>query len=345
MARCSSMPSCAPLAESCGCTGGDDSPNGFVSINAHSILQPCPGQAVQSLPDIDTSRVLRFHALDGWAEQEFSRQAELMECSLQGSLTAPCNQQDPCIPHERPPMKPAADEWHGRDVPRQSVAIGHLGNNGGAGLEELPWGGRIVQRGQSCGSRGVEGRTGSAESSARAMLKKAVGQTNALALSEASPHGENIRTWFAEEENAQDDMRDWIQHGSCGFSVTLHEGSLAGPFSGDMMCHHFTWDGLHCVRSQLGSEHANRCSGRLCVHASTRDADKTRLCHRDCSNASGPLSCASSLSCAEAREPGVVELTCTCSHPFRSRCRADECPFVAETGSCPYGDAVSIFKL
>jgi len=257
-------------------------------------------------------------------------------------------------------MKPAADEWHGRDVPRQSVAFCERRSKNVGTTEKNPWRGHCVQRGGSCGSGGgvIDCRTGSSESSARAVLKKAIGQTNALALSEASPRGENIRIWCA-EENAQDDMRDWIQHGSCGFSVTLHEGSVAGPFLGDMMCHHFTWDGLHCVRSQLGSEHANRCSGRLCAHASTRDADNMRLCYRACTNSSGgsrpssfcacynhtrsgPL-CASSLSCAEAREPGVVELTC--GPTTRSRCRADECPFVAESGTCPYGVAVAIFKL
>merc|ERR1719424_207251 len=96
------------------------------------------------------------------------------------------------------------------------------------------------------------------------LLKRSLGQANSVALSE-NPVGCGIDVRLCDGDS---DIVEVGQNGSCGFSVVMpHSPSAAsGPSTAQNrgMCHHYTWDGKHCVTAGLGLEHANRCAGCLC---------------------------------------------------------------------------------
>jgi len=142
------------------------------------------------------------------------------------------------------------------------------------------------------------------------------------------------------------DVRDEAQKGHCGFSVALapaqvlareNAGSVANDehvaaachiVGGDLgMCHHFTWDGKHCVTSGFRAEHANRCAGRLCK---SHSVSETQICRAGV-DVVGVAACGS--------KPNTDEVEAVCGPPTTPPgiCRTDTCPFVAEGSKCPYG--------
>jgi hypothetical protein len=106
--------------------------------------------------------------------------------------------------------------------------------------------------------------------------------------------------------------------GRCGFVARLRPETPEGPW----MCHHFTVDGVHCVRAGLGPEHANSCAGfcRVIETETFEDlADPPR-----CMGLRKPLDgpgCPSLIRCGPATVP-------TCSK--------SNCPFLARGRQCPY---------
>lgn len=106
--------------------------------------------------------------------------------------------------------------------------------------------------------------------------------------------------------------------GRCGFVARLRPETPEGPW----MCHHFTVDGVHCVRAGLGPEHANSCAGfcRLIETETLEDlADPPR-----CMGLRKPLDgpgCPSLIRCGLATVPS---------------CSPSNCPFLARRRQCPY---------
>eukprot|EP00747_Dinoflagellata_sp_TGD_P185590 gnl/TRDRNA2_/TRDRNA2_42196_c0_seq1.p1 gnl/TRDRNA2_/TRDRNA2_42196_c0~~gnl/TRDRNA2_/TRDRNA2_42196_c0_seq1.p1 ORF type:complete len:344 (-),score=35.58 gnl/TRDRNA2_/TRDRNA2_42196_c0_seq1:149-1180(-) len=103
--------------------------------------------------------------------------------------------------------------------------------------------------------------------------------------------------------------------GKCGFVVRLKQDTPAGPW----MCHHFTIDGIHCARSGLGPEHANRCAGLLAVI--DPEADEVTVC----------------MGLRKPAESPSTPLLARCNRPSSGPvCRVDTCPFLASNLACPY---------
>merc|ERR1712176_197155 len=98
------------------------------------------------------------------------------------------------------------------------------------------------------------------------------------------------------------------------------------PAANDLgMCHHFTWDGLHCVTHGLTSEHANRCAGRLCISGSAMN----------CKGVGGAFN--KSCNRCKTNSAEVFEVSCDAPAQGLGTCHAETCPFVFEGGKCPYG--------
>lgn len=108
--------------------------------------------------------------------------------------------------------------------------------------------------------------------------------------------------------------------GRCGFVCRLRPETPEGPW----MCHHFTVDGVHCVKAGLGPEHANSCAG-VCrmIEAETFEdfADPPR-----CMGLRKPLD-----------GPGYPTLIrCGLAGSSGPGCSPMNCPFLARGRSCPF---------
>lgn len=155
------------------------------------------------------------------------------------------------------------------------------------------------------------------------MLKRSVGNANAAALSESGAPS-NVEIWLAEASLTDADIKDDIQEGSCGFTVAIpKDAPQTGPPSYSM-CHHYTWDGKHCVTAGIKSEHANRCAGQLCIVGGIADQ---HLCKN-----------VGVQPCAKISDGSHVEAVCG-PPAWTVVCRVDNCPFLAEGLRCPYGGA------
>merc|ERR1712130_1046062 len=132
---------------------------------------------------------------------------------------------------------------------------------------------------------------------------------------------------MGEVQYSAGEVRDWSQNGSCGFTVRVQR---IRPWHAQGMCHHFTWDGKHCVSTGFGSEHANRCAGRLCSAPACQVVTGYRgLCG----------------GCAKPRDLDSEDVFCG---PPGGVCSSDSCPFLAEGKPCPYGTSAlgrGLFRL
>lgn len=153
-----------------------------------------------------------------------------------------------------------------------------------------------------------------------------IGNAHAAALSEQlSALG--VEVWSHDPPAPEvSEVVDFGQGGGCGFTVVVRNlTGNAGKRRGIaccQMCHHFTWDGKHCVTSGLRSEHANRCAGRLCTVGSVADATVCR-------------GVVGQRSCAKAADPDLLEMACGPPQGPSACCMAT-CPFIAEGLICPY---------
>lgn len=184
---------------------------------------------------------------------------------------------------------------------------------------------------------------------AKKLLKSSLGYANAAALSEAESK-DHVIAWQEEPgDNVELGTYDVAQGGGCGFTVVLRRpqkdvGTLdacsscsASRRASIGMCHHFTWDGKHCVSSRLSSEHANRCVGHLYVVGA---AAESQLCR----------TVGLQRACSRQGDLGFVETACgppqTCHVAYSRRgrsqrpaplvCCRDTCPFIGEGAMCPY---------
>mmetsp|Transcript_106632 Transcript_106632/g.200918 ORF Transcript_106632/g.200918 Transcript_106632/m.200918 type:complete len:463 (-) Transcript_106632:90-1478(-) len=184
-------------------------------------------------------------------------------------------------------------------------------------------------------------------------LKKSLGHANAAALSEA-PGQTPVEVRFAEDSLDEVDVIDESssQGGSCGFTVTIRRTQVAAAGRDLGMCHHFTWDGKHCVASALGSEHANRCAGRLYVCGAVADLQmcKTPLRCASCNTqkASEAGSAGSGACSSKIGDNEFVEVVCgppARRGPASSCCNEMVCPFMKESGRCPYSAGVRALRM
>lgn len=160
-------------------------------------------------------------------------------------------------------------------------------------------------------------------------VKMSLGQANMAAMSEASNAPGLIESRMSDGDGEANEGR---QLGSCGFNVTMQRsGLLAGSshqFVG--MCHHFTWDGKHCVAAGLGSEHANRCAGHLHIGGTVPNAELCKVIGTQ------------TATCAKM-DNGLMEVVCvTPSRKTRLvlACSESTCPFLAEGKSCPFSSVL-----
>merc|ERR1712193_305572 len=101
-----------------------------------------------------------------------------------------------------------------------------------------------------------------------------MGRANSTAMDEAPMEG--FDDTIDVKSSEVDEPFEIGQSGSCGFSVVIPR--LPGhPSQNFGMCHHYTWDGKHCVRSGLSSEHANRCAGCLCAAGAAPDLELCKV--------------------------------------------------------------------
>lgn len=183
------------------------------------------------------------------------------------------------------------------------------------------------------GGQGLTGRPRGDACRREARAQKTVGHCNAAAINERPPAG-HVLTRQAEGSVAGDAL-DHTFGGSCGFTVAVGKqrpsaGAGRGPpkagqrlaFAHPGMCHHYTWDGLHCVRSGLGSEHANRCSGQLRVVGGA--------VHQHICEAVGMPGVCSKVG------DDLLEAVCCAPALIRAVCTPECCPFLAEGGVCPF---------
>lgn len=161
------------------------------------------------------------------------------------------------------------------------------------------------------------------------LLKRSLGQANSAAMSEAPDLHCNFDVRLSDAIMEV----DLGETGSCGFSVLLPRSLVFPPGAGAAqcigMCHHFTWDGRHCVAAGLGSEHANRCAGSLCISGAVPDSQVCRVV-----GAHAPTSCAKS-------DSENIEVVCGPPNSRRrgkvvSLCSVDSCPFLYEGKVCPF---------
>lgn len=159
--------------------------------------------------------------------------------------------------------------------------------------------------------------------------KRSLGHANAAATSEAP---QPIGSFDVRHSDCDTEVLEFSQNGNCGFTVVMPRtplmprGAAAHNFG---MCHHYTWDGHHCVSAGLGSEHGNRCSGCLRTVGAAPDL---QICKAV--GAHAPTSCAK----VDSEHVEIV-----CAPPRRgkrgrpiSSCSVDSCPFLAEGSRCPY---------
>jgi hypothetical protein len=130
-----------------------------------------------------------------------------------------------------------------------------------------------------------------------------------------------------EVQYSSQEAHDWSENGSCGFTASVQQ--LPKSLDGFGMCHHFTFDGQHCVSAGLGSEHANRCAGRMCSHWSCGVADARPK--------TGAWGCQSLLCDSGASRIRDLDLRHIFCGPPGGRCTATSCPFLAQSKPCPYG--------
>merc|ERR1712046_564337 len=126
-----------------------------------------------------------------------------------------------------------------------------------------------------------------------------MGQANSTAIDEGP-----IDVFDVKSSEVDTELVAIGQSGSCGFSVVIPH--LPGhPSQNFGMCHHFTWDGKHCVRSGLSSEHANRCAGCLCTAGAVPDPAICKVV-----GAHAPTTCAKTDS---------LHIEAVCCPPLKSR--------------------------
>lgn len=174
------------------------------------------------------------------------------------------------------------------------------------------------------------------------VMKKTLGHGNAAAISEKPPTSSSTLVWRA-DDGPSCDPEDFALAGNCGFTVVVGQPvflasananagqPLVGPRLASAhpgMCHHYTWDGQHCVTSGLGSEHANRCAGQLSVVGAAVD---TQICRT-----------VGMPACSKVGSADSQEAVCGAPAVVRGVCTPEVCPFLAEGRKCPfYGNACS----
>lgn len=154
------------------------------------------------------------------------------------------------------------------------------------------------------------------------VFERSLGRANAAAISE-SPLLAKLQMVTAEDTLAGD-VYDTGQDGSCGFTVIVHRSPYSRAVQDFGMCHHFTWDGKHCVGTGLGSEHGNRCAGRLCIVGGIADL---QICKA-----------VGSTACSKFGDVDLVEAAC--GRSVGGVCSTESCPFLAEGIPCPYGTSL-----
>lgn len=193
-------------------------------------------------------------------------------------------------------------------------------------------------------------RKGPVQSLAGKFLKKSLGHANAAALSEA-PGQTPVEVRFAEDPLDEVDIDEpTSQGGSCGFTVTIRRSQVTAAGRDLGMCHHFTWDGKHCVASGLGSEHANRCAGRLYVCGAVADLQmcKTPLRCASCNTQAGNAGSGNLASCSKLGDNELVEVVCgppARRGPTSGCCNEMLCPFIKERVKCPYSSGVRALRM
>jgi len=166
-----------------------------------------------------------------------------------------------------------------------------------------------------------------------------VGQGNSAAMSESMMNG-NIQVRLSD---ADADRPEIGQNSSCGFTVVMPCAPAfpSRPAVGQKepsrnlgMCHHYTWDGKHCVSAGLSGEHANKCAG--CLH-SAGALPNGKLCRVVGAHA---LTTCSKID--------VDHFEAACGPPAAdkqgqqiSSCTVDACPFLARGQPCPYMSGIA----
>lgn len=226
----------------------------------------------------------------------------------------------------------AMREWSGLTAPAVRQSSRGRPMSWPANASQGSWPDFVVpatpQRGQSLAGRQ---KGDASKRRARAGAWRADG--NVIATSEGSPSCSAAVAWQADDCITVEETLDCAYGGNCGFTVAVGPASPASAGKGPPaarrlahpgMCHHYTWDGLHCVRSGLGSEHANRCHGQMCAAGVAfgpqvcQTVGISGICHT--TGAGGDL----------------VEAVCSPPALARAACTPECCPFLAEGRSCPY---------
>lgn len=178
------------------------------------------------------------------------------------------------------------------------------------------------------------------------MLKKSVGHANSAAISEA-PASSPVAVRLAEEPVDEPVMSCSGQAGSCGFTVTIRRTQVMADGRDLGMCHHYTWDGKHCVGAGLRSEHANRCAGRLYFGGAVADLHLCKTPLRcTCSASRTAEAVGAPQACSKLGDNDLIEVVCgppaRRGHAGRaiSSCTEIACPFLAEGTCCPYADGL-----
>lgn len=161
-------------------------------------------------------------------------------------------------------------------------------------------------------------------------MKMSPGQGNTAAISEAAHAPLEFTARLSEGDG---EVQEENQRGSCGFNVTMKRSPVLSKSAGQLvgMCHHFTWDGHHCVTAGFGSEHANRCAGHLHIVGAVPD---TELCRSIGTH---------SAKCAKMSSEDV-EVVCVAPARKRGRlitaCNEHTCPYLGEGKNCPFSTII-----